>query len=574
MEQRWNLDDLHKNYDEAYANLDKAHQEAKQFADKYKAGLGPDIDKAIAAYEAISEKIERSAYYSMLDYSTHMKDTKIAQHYAKIQERVAEISKELVFFSLAINKLPEAPKQSRYLNWINHIRLMKDYELSEELEAFLCDKDLTAQNAWVRLFDEMESHLEFDFQGETVGISKVLEGMSNNDSAVRKTAAESLSKGLQKDLKWIAYIFNTLMQDKMLTDKKRGFTSSTQSRHIANQIEPEVVETLCDAVKKNYVNLAHRWYKMKAAYLGKDKIEYWDRNAPLFVDEDVTIPYEQAKVLVDSAYREFSPTLADIAHKFFDNPWIDVPAKDDKRSGAFSAATVPSAHPYVLLNYQDRIRDVATLAHELGHAVHQYLAREVGALSQDAPLTIAETASVFGEMLTFNYLKRSGKYNVKMLLASKIDDMINTVVRQIAFYEFEKKVHKHRVEKGELTIEDFAQHFVDTQKEALGDGVNIDPMCHNFWAYIGHFFHTPFYVYAYAFGDCLVNSLFMAYQDTSDKKEFEKNYIDLLKAGASKPYRELLKPFNLDPSDPTFWEKGLSLITTLMDELEGASSIG
>lgn len=569
MEQRWNLDDLHKNYDEAYANLDKAHQEAKQFSEKYKAGLGNDVDKAISEYEAIRERIERTSYYSGLDHSTHMKDTKIAKHYANIQERIADISKELVFFTLAINKLPEAPKQSRYLNWINQIRLMKGYELSEELEAFLCDKDLTAQNAWIRLFEEMESHLEFDFQGKTVGISKVLEGMSSNESSVRKSAAESLNKGLQKDLKWIAYIFNTLMQDKMLTEKRRGFTSPTHSRHIANQIEPEVVETLCDAVKKNYENLAHRWYKMKAAYLGKEKIEYWDRNAPLFADADVTIPYDQAQKIVDSAYREFSPVLADIAHKFFDNPWIDVPAKDDKRSGAFSAATVPSAHPYVLLNYQDRIRDVATLAHELGHAVHQYLARDMGALSQDAPLTIAETASVFGEMLTFNYLKRSGQYNVKMLLASKIDDMINTVVRQIAFYEFEKRVHQHRAEKGELTIEDFAQHFVDTQKEALGDGVNIDPICHNFWAYVSHFFCAPFYVYAYAFGDCLVNSLFITYQDAPDKAEFEKNYIDLLKAGASKPYRELLKPFNLDPSDPTFWEKGLSLIMKMMDELEG-----
>lgn len=568
MEQRWNLDDLHKNYDEAYANLDKAHQEAKLFAEKYKTSLGNDIDQAIAEYEAIREKIERTSYYSGLDHSTHMKDAKIAQHYAKIQERIADISKELVFFTLAINRLFETPKKSRYLNWITQVRLMKDYELSEELEAFLCDKDLTAQNAWIRLFEEVLSHLEFGFQGKTVGLEKVLEGMSSHDGIVRKAAAESLNKGLERDLKWIVYIFNTLIQDKTLTEKRRGFTSLTHSRHIANQIEPEVVETLCSAVKKNYGNLAHRWYKMKAAYLDKDKIEYWDRNAPLFVDTDVTIPYAQAQKIVDSAYREFSPTLADIAHKFFDNPWIDVPAKDDKRSGAFSAATVPSAHPYVLLNYQDRIRDVATLAHELGHAVHQYLARDMGALAQDAPLTIAETASVFGEMLTFNYLKRSGQYNVRMLLASKIDDMINTVVRQIAFYEFEKKVHEHRAEKGELTIADFAQHFVDTQKEALGDAVNIDPICQNFWAYVSHFFCAPFYVYAYAFGDCLVNSLFMVYQDAVDKKEFEKNYIDLLKAGSSKPYQELLKPFNLDPTDPAFWEKGLSLITKLMDELE------
>ena len=436
----------------------------------------------------------------------------------------------------------------------------------------MCDKDLTAQNAWVRLFDEMESHMEFDFQSKTVGLEKVLEGMSGNDANVRKTAAESLHKGLEKNLKWIAYILNTLMQDKMLTDKKRGFTSPMLPRHISNQIEPEVVETLCDTVKKNYGQLAHRWYKMKANYLGKDKIEYWDRNAPLFVEEDISIPYKDAQKIVDTAYREFSPTLADIAHKFFDNPWIDVSAKDDKRSGAFSAATVPSVHPYVLLNYQNRIRDVATLAHELGHAVHQYLARDVGTLEQDAPLTIAETASVFGEMLTFNYLKRSGKYNVRMLLSSKIDDMINTVVRQIAFYEFEKKVHQHRAEKGELTTEDFSHYWIETQKEALGDAVNLDPICHGFWAYIGHFFHTPFYVYAYAFGDCLVNSLFMAYQDTPDKATFEKNYIELLKAGGSKPYRELLKPFHLDPSDPTFWAKGLSLITTLMDELEATSN--
>ncbi len=568
MEKRWNLDDLHKNYDEAYANLEKAAQAAQYFASRYKADLGKDIDKAISEYESISEMIERSAYYAMLDYSTHLKDTKVAQHYAKIQEKIAQINQDLVFFTLAINKLEQAPQNSRYQNWINHIRLMKDYELSEELEALLCDKDLTSHSAWMRLFDEMTAHMTFDFQGQTVGLEKVLEGMSSNDATIRKTAADSLHVGLQKDIKWITYIFNTLIQDKMLIDKKRKFKSPMQPRHIANQIEGEVVETLCSTVKKNYSKLSHRWYALKARCLDKAKIDYWDRNAPLFVDKEIEIPYAEAEKIVLTAYGEFSPAIADIVQKFFDNPWIDVPAKDDKRSGAFSAATIPSAHPYVLLNYQNRIRDVATLAHELGHAVHQYLARDVGTLEQDAPLTIAETASVFGEMLTFNYLKNSGKYDSRMLLAAKIDDMINTVVRQIAFYEFEKKVHKHRIETGELTTEDFNHYWIETQKEALGEAVNLDPICHNFWSYVGHFFHAPFYVYAYAFGDCLVNSLFMVYQDTNDKETFKKQYIDLLKAGGSKPYRELLKPFNLDPSDPTFWEKGLSLITKLMDELE------
>ena len=574
---RWDLSDLHKSYDEAYANLDHVLKRVKNFSDTYKGKIADDmpddlLEKSIKEYELILDDLYRTYSYVALDHRAHVKDEEIAKHFAKIQETIAEINTHLVFFTLSINKLSEETIGrcvKKHAPWVKQLRLYKDHELSEEVESILCEKNVTSKSAWIRLFDEMLAQIEFKKDGEIVGLSKILEGMSSLDSQERKDSAMSLHQGLAKNEKLITFIFNTLIQDKMIMDKKRGYKSPMHPRHLDNMIEPEVVETLADSVKENYHHLSHKWYKLKAKIMGQETIHYWDRNAPLFTDEKVNIPYADGKQIVFTAYNEFSPILASIVQKFYDNPWIDVPERDDKDSGAFSASTVPSAHPYILLNYQGKIRDVATLAHELGHGVHQYLAREQGLLMADTPLTVAETASVFGEMLTFDFMKKSGKYNNKMLLASKIDDMINTVTRQISFYEFEKKVHKHRIEKGELSASEIHCYWKEVQTEALGDGIEWNTECDNFWAYVSHFFHVPFYVYAYAFGDCLVNSLYREYQKSTDKKDFEQKYIELLKAGGSKTYKELLQPFNLDPSQKDFWESGLSVIKDMIKELEG-----
>jgi oligoendopeptidase F len=339
------------------------------------------------------------------------------------------------------------------------------------------------------------------------------------------------------------------------------------SRHLANRVEGPVVDALVEAVRESYPKLSHRYYKMKAGWLGLDKMMHWDRNAPLPDQDDSKVPWDAAQTMVLDAYAGFAPEMADIARRFFDERWIDAPVRPGKSSGAFAHPTVPSAHPYVMLNYQGKTRDVMTLAHELGHGVHQVLAAEQGALMASTPLTLAETASVFGEMLTFQSLLKqtTDAKKRKVLLAGKVEDMLNTVVRQIAFYQFEREVHSARRE-GELTADQIGELWIRTQSEALGEAVQFGPGYETFWAYIPHFIHSPFYVYAYAFGDCLVNSLYARYLEAEEG--FQQKYFEMLKAGGTKHHSELLKPFGLDASDPAFWHKGLSMIEGFIDELE------
>ena len=391
--------------------------------------------------------------------------------------------------------------------------------------------------------------------------------MQSADEKDRKTGANALAKTFGENIKLFTLISNTLAKDKEISDRWRGFKDIAEARHLSNRVEPAVVDALVAAVRASYPQLSHRYYKMKAKWLGKDKLMHWDRNAPLPAEDTREVPWNEARDLVLKAYGAFSPEMASIAKTFFDKSWIDAPNRPGKAPGAFAHPTVPSAHPYVLLNYLGKTRDVMTLAHELGHGVHQVLAAEQGPLMSNTPLTLAETASVFGEMLTFQILLKetTDKAKRKILLASKAEDMINTVVRQIAFYTFERKVHEARKE-GELTPDQLNAFWMSVQHESLGDAIEFGPGYETYWTYIPHFIHSPFYVYAYAFGDCLVNSLYARYRES--EAGFQEKYFAMLKAGGTKHHSELLKPFGLDATDPGFWQKGLSVISSLIDELE------
>ena len=386
-------------------------------------------------------------------------------------------------------------------------------------------------------------------------------------ATVRATASRAFSKGLDDNKRLFALITNTLAKDKQIEDKRRGYKSPMISRHLDNLVEEEVVEALSSSVKEAYPRLSHRYYKLKAQMMGKDVLDHWDRNAPLPSADDTIIPWDTAKARVLKAYNDFSPTVASIAQDFFDKHWIDAVLRPGKDSGAFSHPTVPSVHPYILQNYHGKTRDVMTLAHELGHGVHQVLASPQGYLKSATPLTLAETASVFGEMLTFQSFLRdeADLEKRKFITANKVEDMLNTVVRQIAFYEFEKAVHLER-QKGEVSAGRLGEIWMQIQSESLGPAIRLGEGYENYWSYIPHFIHSPFYVYAYAFGDCLVNSLYAVYEESPDG--FEAKYLDLLKAGGTLRHKELLAPFRLDASDPTFWQKGLSMIEGFINQIE------
>jgi oligoendopeptidase F len=391
--------------------------------------------------------------------------------------------------------------------------------------------------------------------------------MSDKDNLVRKKAAKSFGAVLEQNIKLFSLITNTLAKDKEIEDKWRNFPRAVSSRNLSNQVEDEVVDALSGAVKHSYADLAHRYYKLKASWLGVEVMDYWDRNAPLPGSNEAYIPWEDAKDIVLTSYHSFDPQLGHIAEEFFVKKWIDADPRSGKDSGAFSHPTVPSVHPYILMNYHGKIRDVMTLAHELGHGIHQVLAAPHGHFLSDTPLTLAETASVFGEMLTFRGMLEAAKEPKirQIMLASKVEDMLNTVVRQIAFYSFEEKVHAER-QDGELSADRLGEIWLDIQKESLGPAFKFDEEYRHFWAYIPHFIHSPFYVYSYAFGDCLVNSLYDVFK--KGHPGFQGKYIDMLKAGGTLRHKELLAPFGLDASNPRFWQRGLGVISGFINDLE------
>ncbi|MEQ8282484.1 MAG: M3 family oligoendopeptidase [Parvibaculum sp.] len=582
----WNLADLYAGpgAPEVKADLAAAARDAETFNARYRGRIatladapdgGVQLAEAVRAYEAIEDRLGRLMSFAGLLYAQDNTDPVHAKFYGDMQERVTTISTGLLFFALELNRLDDAaleqaletPALAHYGPWLRDLRAMRPYQLSDELETLLHEKSVTGHAAWNRLFDETMARLAFEVDGETLALEGALHLLSDKDGARRAAAAQALARTFKANIPLLALVTNTLAKDKEIEDRLRGFADIAQSRHIANRVEPEVVAALTEAVQRSYPALSHRYYAMKAKWLGLEKLEYWDRNAPLPQSDDATIPWAQARDTVLEAYRGFTPQMASIAERFFEQGWIDAPMRPGKASGAFSHPTVPSAHPYVLLNYQGKTRDVMTLAHELGHGVHQVLAAKQGALMADTPLTLAETASVFGEMLTFRKLLASAPDAArrKTMLASKVEDMLNTVVRQTAFYTFERQVHTARRE-GELTADDIGRIWLDVQSESLGPAIRFGEGYETYWCYVSHFIHAPFYVYAYAFGDCLVNSLYAVYEQAQEG--FAERYLRMLEAGGTLRHKELLAPFGLDASDPAFWDKGLSVIRGFIDELE------
>ena len=582
----WDLTDLFPAPDspELAKAIKGLRTDCKAFEARYQGKLaaldGGALAAAIAEYEVLDEVLSRVMGYAGLLYAGDMTDPENGKFMQSTQETVTEISSHLLFFGLEINRieddrldaqLGESEALQRYAPWLRDTRSYREHQLDDQLEKLLLEKSVAGRGAWNRLFDETMADLRFDVElldgAREMTSAEVLNLLSDGDGAVRKAAAKSLGAVLGKNARTFTLITNTLAKDKEIEDKWRGFARPVSSRNLANVVEDEVVDALVNAVRGSYSDLSHRYYGLKAKWFGVDQLDYWDRNAPLPDDDDTKIHWGDAVTKVLDAYGSFSPDLADVARNFFDNNWIDAPVRPGKSPGAFAHPTVPGAHPYLLLNYQGKTRDVMTLAHELGHGVHQVLAGGQGHLMSDTPLTLAETASVFGEMLTFRKLLSEADNPAlrKTMLASKVEDMINTVVRQIAFHEFERRLHDKRAE-GELLTEEICDIWMEIQAESLGPAIRFEDEYRYFWTYIPHFIHSPFYVYAYAFGDCLVNSLYGVYQGSADG--FAERYLDMLRAGGTLRHKELLAPFGLDASDPAFWQRGLDVISGLIDELE------
>ena len=577
----WNLDDLYTGQDapELKRDLDWLETACTGFAADYEGKLA-DLDAAgllncIQRQERINQIAGRIMSYAGLRYYQLTTDAGRAKFMSDLQEKVTNFTTPLVFFTLELNRLEDDhlggllarnADLARYKPIFDRIRAMKPYQLSDEMEKFLHDLGVVG-DAWERLFDETIAGLEFDIDGDVLNIEGTLNFLTDPDRKKRETAARELAEVFSSNIKTFARVHNTQAKEKEIMDRWRGMPTAQTGRHLSNQVEPEVVEALRNAVVAAYPKLSHRYYELKRKWLGLDVMQVWDRNAPLPMEDPRIVGWDEAEKTVMDAYNAFDPRMGEIAQPFFNKGWIDAGVKPGKAPGAFAHPTVTDVHPYVMLNYLGKPRDVMTLAHELGHGVHQVLAAGQGEMLSSTPLTLAETASVFGEMLTFRKMLDGAKDDAqrKVMLAGKVEDMINTVVRQIAFYDFECKLHEAR-RGGELTPDDINALWMSVQAESLGPAFEFMDGYETFWAYIPHFVHSPFYVYAYAFGDGLVNALYSVYAEGAPG--FEDKYFDMLKAGGSKHHKELLAPFDLDASDPKFWDKGLSMISGFIDELE------
>ncbi len=578
----WNLADLYPGRDapELAGDVEAARIAAAKLEADYKGRIaalaGEELGAVVEAYEALHDKLGRIGAFAALVYAGDMSSAENGRFFQSMQEAVNEITTRLLFVTLELNRLEDAeleaklaaPRLARFRPWLRDLRLFRPHQLSDELEKLLHEKEITGRNAWTRLFDETIAGLRFAVDGESLTAEQALHLLSDKSRPKRAAAAAALGKVFAENIRLFALVTNTLAKDKEIEDKWRRFPAPQAARHLANCVEPEVVEALVSAVRAAYPELSHRYYRLKARWFGSERLDWWDRNAPLPEDEDRPIRWAEACDTVLGAYARFSPRLAEIGRRFFERGWIDAPSRPGKAPGAFAHPTVPSAHPYLLLNYQGKTRDVMTLAHELGHGVHQVLAARQGPLMAETPLTLAETASVFGEQLTFRALLAAAPpARRRIMLANKVEDMLNTVVRQVAFYDFESRIHAER-RRGELTADRLGEVWLAVQGESLGPALRFDDAYRGFWCYIPHFVHSPFYVYAYAFGDCLVNALYARYQDA--EQGFQEKYLAMLEAGGTLRHKELLAPFGLDASRPDFWSKGLGVIAGFIDELERA----
>ena len=579
---KWDLSDLYKAEDDPELNkdLDWLRKACSNFAEDYQGKLNKlgamGLLDAVERYQAIEVVAGKLMSFAGLRYYQLTTDAQRTKFMSDMQDKVTKLTTPLVFYGLEFNRisgdriaslLSEDSGLARYKPVFDRMRAMKPYQLSDELEKFLHDQSVVGASAWNRLFDETVASLTFQIKGEELPLEAATNKLSDKNRDMREAAAREIARVLKENTSLFARVHNTLAKEKEVEDKWRKMPTPQTGRHLSNHVETEVVQALRDAVVSAYPKLSHRYYSLKAKWMGLEKMQIWDRNAPLPIEDDKLIDWTTAQDMVLSAYSEFAPKMAEIAEQFFTKGWIDAAVKPGKAPGAFAHPTVTTVHPYIMLNYLGKQRDVMTLAHELGHGVHQVLAANQGELLSSTPLTLAETASVFGEMLTFRKLLAATKTKKerKVLLAGKVEDMINTVVRQIAFYDFECKLHAARAE-GEMTPAQINQIWMSVQGESLGPIFEFMDGYETFWSYIPHFVHSPFYVYAYAFGDGLVNALYAVYEEGDP--EFQSKYFDMLSAGGSKHHKELLAPFGLDASDPAFWDKGLNVISGMIDELE------
>ena len=533
---------------------------------------------AIGRFERIEEGLGRLGSYASLNFSADSTDPARGRFAQGVQERLTGIGTHLIFFTLELSTieaehldplLSADPALGRYRPWLRDLRLFRPHLLDPAIETVLHEKDVTGSRAWHRLFDETIAGLRVPVGEASLTVNAALNLLSDRDRSVRAGAAEAIGTVFGDNIRLFSLVTNTLVKDKAIVDGWRRYPRPGSYRNRSNMVEDEVVDALIEAVVADYARTSHRYYALKAKWLGLSRLQHWDRNAPLPDDVETHVPWSDARARVQAAYDGFDPEIGGIVRRFFDNPWIDARPTAGKSGGAFAHPTVPSAHPYILMNYHGRTRDVMTLAHELGHGVHQTLAAGQGYFQSSTPLTLAETASVFGEMLTFRSVldAETNPTRRRLLLAGKVEDMLNTVVRQIAFYRFETRLHDARA-KAELLPDEIGAIWLDVQRESLGPAFEFGPEYAVYWAYVPHFVHSPFYVYAYAFGDCLVNALYATFEAEGASRSFREKYLAMLRAGGTVRHRELLAPFGLDATDPSFWRRGLDVLSGFIDELE------
>ncbi len=570
----WNLSTLFKTQEDCVKAIIVLQKSVKQFTDHYKTKITTSeiLLKAVQSYENIVDGMHRVGAFAYLNYITHMNEHEHKTLYQKASDALAVLSSDLAFFAIEINERPDEiifdVLLIKYKTFFENIRIYKPYELPEKIEQVLIKKSITSSGAWSKFFDETMSRLRFDFEGKKMTSAQIFDLLCHKEAGIREKAGHVIANTLKENIHIFTFITNTLAKDKQLDDEMRGFKEPISSRNISNLIEDDIVHSLLSSVKKSYQNTSHKYYKLKAKILGKEKLEYWDRNAPMPFHANIKYSFEEAKNITLEAYSEFSPRMARIAKAFFEKNWIDAPVREFKDSGAFSHPASTSSNPFIMLNFLGKTRDVATMAHELGHGVHQFLAKKQGALLCQTPLTLAETASVFGEQLVFQKMLQSTKSIEGKLemLSSKIEDMINTSVRQIAFCDFELQVHKCRQER-ELSTEEINKIWIKVQEESLGDAFNFSDEYQCYWSYIPHFIHSPFYVYAYAFGDILVNSLYNIYKSHTIEN-FEERYLIMLETGGALRHKELLGSFNIDISKEDFWSNGMKVLEDMINNFE------
>ena len=582
----WDLNDLYSGFSDVKLASDVAscRKTALLLNDTWQGrlalALAEELASVISQYEALLERLGRVQSHAQLMFAANTAEPEIARHHQSMREVGAEIHAKILFVELEIARfdephmaaLLETSALAHFVPWLRRVRAMAPYQLPPEIEQMIAERAPTGSAAWVRLFDETTTSMRFAFQGRDVTEAEILDALSHPDAAMRAEAGQSLSTTLQSHERLLSLTLNTIAKDKQIEDGWRGFKRPVASRNLANDVDDEVVDALVDAVNARNSDLTHRYYQLKAGWMGVKQLNWWDRNAPLPGDDDRQFSWDEARNIVLDAFAGFDPKMAEIADPFFRNNWIDAAPRAGKSSGAFSHPVVPSVHPYILMNFAGKSRDVMTLAHEMGHGVHQSLAAHKGYLMSDTPLTLAETASVFAEMLTFRHLldSQDDAASRRFLLAGKVEDMLNTVVRQVAFHNFETQFHDRRI-PGELTADEIAEIWMDTQRAALGPAIKIGDDYRPIWSYVPHFVHTPFYVYAYAFGDCLVNALWQQYQaclQQGNAAGFIQQYTDLLMAGGTERYDVALQRFDLDARQAAFWSLGLDMISDMIDELE------